>query len=98
VPSEGTVKWFNARKGYGFIDSNGKDVFVHQSAIQGSGLKALKEGQKVQFEIVSGPKGSQATDVKVIEDARTSFDEKFQTFRKASRDNLRDLEKRSKRR
>lgn len=98
MPSEGTVKWFNAKKGFGFIDSSGKDIFVHQSAILGSGFKSLKEGQRVQFEIVPGPKGSQAAEVKVIEDAKTSFDEKFQIFRKASRDNLRDLEKRRNRR
>lgn len=98
MPSEGIVKWFNARKGYGFIDSNGKDVFVHKSAIQGSGVRTLREGQKVSFEIVSGPKGSQAADVKVIMDAKTSFDEKIQAFRKASRGNLRDLEKRRSKR
>jgi CspA family cold shock protein len=98
VPSEGTVKWYNAKKGYGFIDSQGKDIFVHQSAISSSGFKSLKEGQKVQFEIVPGPKGSQAAEVKVIEDAKTSFDEKFQSYRKTSRDNLRDLEKRRNRR
>lgn len=62
--AQGTVKWFNDKKGYGFIVSDdGKDVFVHHSAIEGEGYKTLKEGEKVQFEIVKGPKGDQATKV-----------------------------------
>ncbi len=61
---KGTVKWFNATKGYGFISTeNGEDVFVHYSAIQGDGFKTLEEGQEVEFEIVQGEKGPQATDV-----------------------------------
>lgn len=61
---QGTVKWFNDKKGYGFIVADtGKDVFVHHSAIEGEGYKTLKEGEKVEFEIVSGPKGEQATKV-----------------------------------
>ncbi len=61
----GTVKWFNEAKGYGFItpDDGGKDVFVHFSAIQGSGFKTLAEGQKVRFEVRQGPKGPQAENV-----------------------------------
>ncbi len=60
----GTVKWFNDQKGYGFITpENGSDVFVHHSAIQGEGFKTLSEGQKVEFEITTGPKGQQATNV-----------------------------------
>jgi CspA family cold shock protein len=60
----GTVKWFNNQKGYGFISpENGKDVFVHHSAIQGDGYKSLEEGQKVEFDITQGPKGEQATNV-----------------------------------
>lgn len=61
---KGTVKWFNATKGYGFISTeNGEDVFVHYSAIRGDGFKTLEEGQEVEFEIVQGEKGPQATDV-----------------------------------
>ena len=60
----GTVKWFNADKGYGFIQQeDGGDVFVHFSAIQSSGFKSLAEGDQVEFEIVQGQKGPQAADV-----------------------------------
>lgn len=60
----GTVKWFSAEKGYGFIEQeNGEDVFVHFSAIQGEGFKTLEEGQKVEFEITEGDRGPQATNV-----------------------------------
>jgi CspA family cold shock protein len=63
----GTVKWFNAEKGYGFIArEDGPDVFVHFSAIQSTGFRTLDEGQAVEFEIVPGPKGDQASDVKVL--------------------------------
>ena len=62
--AKGTVKWFNDQKGYGFITpENGKDVFVHHSAIQGDGFKSLAEGQQVEFTIEQGPKGEQATNV-----------------------------------
>jgi CspA family cold shock protein len=61
---EGTVKWFNESKGFGFIESEeGKDVFVHFSAIQGDGFKTLREGQKVQFDVVDGQKGPAAANV-----------------------------------
>ena len=61
---KGTVKWFNQSKGFGFIEQeDGKDVFVHYSAIGGSGFKTLNEGDKVQFEIVDGPKGPAAANV-----------------------------------
>jgi CspA family cold shock protein len=61
----GTVKWFNDRKGYGFIqrDEGGADVFVHHSAIQGEGFKSLGEGQKVTLEVTDGQKGPQAANV-----------------------------------
>ncbi len=61
----GTVKWFNESKGFGFIaqDDGGDDVFVHFSAIQGSGFKTLAEGQAVSFEVQQGPKGPQASNV-----------------------------------
>ena len=62
--SNGTVKWFNAEKGYGFISQeSGDDVFVHFSAIQGKGFKTLEEGQSVSFEIEEGPRGKQASNV-----------------------------------
>ena len=62
--SEGTVKWFNEKKGYGFIQQDGgKELFVHFSAIQGEGFKTLKEGQKVRFEAEESPKGPKAKDV-----------------------------------
>jgi len=58
---QGTVKWFNAAKGYGFIQrQSGEDVFVHFSAIEGDGYKSLNEGQAVEFEVKQGPKGLQA--------------------------------------
>ena len=61
---KGTVKWFNAEKGYGFISQeSGDDVFVHFSAIQGNGFKTLEEGQKVSFDIEEGPRGAQASNV-----------------------------------
>jgi CspA family cold shock protein len=61
---QGTVKWFNAEKGFGFIERNdGDDVFVHFSAIQGEGFKSLEEGQNVTFEIVQGNRGDQAANV-----------------------------------
>lgn len=60
----GTVKWFNEAKGYGFIErSGGEDVFVHYSAIQGSGFRTLVEGQLVEFDVVEGAKGKQAANV-----------------------------------
>jgi CspA family cold shock protein len=63
----GTVKWFNDAKGYGFISrQNGEDVFVHFSAIQSNGFRSLQEGQQVQFDVVKGPKGWQAENVKPV--------------------------------
>lgn len=66
----GSVKWFSDAKGYGFIASQeGNDVFVHYSAIDMDGRKSLQEGQQVEFEIVEGPKGPQAANVKIVGEA-----------------------------
>lgn len=64
----GTVKWFNDAKGFGFIsqDGGGADVFVHFSALSGSGFKSLAEGQKVTFDVTDGPKGPQAANVESV--------------------------------
>jgi CspA family cold shock protein len=65
--TQGTVKWFNAEKGFGFISqTEGPDVFVHFSEIEGSGYKSLEENQRVEFEITQGPKGPQATHVRPL--------------------------------
>lgn len=67
--AQGTVKWFNDAKGFGFItpDDGGEDVFAHFSAITGSGFKSLAENQKVTFEVVSGPKGKQAANIQPLD-------------------------------
>jgi CspA family cold shock protein len=64
----GTVKWFNETKGFGFIkpDDGGEDLFAHFTAIKGQGFRTLKEGQKVSFEVTSGPKGKQATNIQAV--------------------------------
>ncbi len=64
----GVVKWFNGEKGFGFLtqDDGGPDVFVHFSAIQGSGYKSLNENDKVEYEVTQGPKGANAANVRVI--------------------------------
>lgn len=66
--AKGTMKWFSDQKGYGFVtpDGGGKDLFVHFSAIQGEGFKSLSEGDKIEFEEGSGPKGPQAQNVRKI--------------------------------
>jgi cold shock protein len=65
--AQGTVKWFNNEKGYGFIAvDGGQDVFVHYSAIQTEGYKSLDENQRVEFDVVQGPKGPQADGVRVV--------------------------------
>ena len=65
--AQGTVKWFNNEKGYGFIAvDGGQDVFVHYSAIQTDGYRSLDEGQRVEFEVAQGPKGPQADAVRVV--------------------------------
>ena len=66
--ADGRVKWFNDKKGYGFIETdNGQDVFVHFSSIEGSGFKSLTEGQEVSFEVERGAKGPQAVRVRVAQ-------------------------------
>ncbi len=68
--ASGTVKWFSAEKGYGFISrSDGDDVFVHFSAIEGDGYRNLEEGQTVEFEVTQGPKGLQASSVRPVDGA-----------------------------
>jgi CspA family cold shock protein len=65
--AQGTVKWFNDAKGYGFIQAEaGEDVFVHYSAIQANGFKSLAEGDKVEFEVTTGPKGPQGANVRKV--------------------------------
>ena len=65
--AQGTVKWFNSEKGYGFIAvDDGEDVFVHYSAITADGYRSLDENQRVEFEVVQGPKGPQADKVSVL--------------------------------
>jgi cold shock protein len=64
----GTVQWFNAEKGFGFIaPESGEDVFVHFSAIQSTGYRSLDEGQAVEFDVTAGPKGAQAANVRLLE-------------------------------
>ena len=65
----GTVKWFNDAKGFGFItpDAGGEDLFAHFSAIQGNGFKTLKEGQQVTFDVTTGPKGKQASNIRIAD-------------------------------
>lgn len=65
--SKGKVKWFSDQKGFGFITTEeGKDIFVHYTAVGGAGFKSLQEGQSVEFDVVQGPKGEQASNVSII--------------------------------
>lgn len=103
----GTVKWFNDKKGFGFLTvDDGKDVFVHQSSIQSEGFRTLFEGQKVEFDIESGDKGDKAVNVKILGDqpapnkgnTTNALDsDKFKEFRKQSRDTAKDIANREKR-
>jgi len=78
---EGTVKWFNAAKGYGFITGeDGVDVFCHFSALQMDGYKTLVEGQPVEFDVVDGTKGPQASNVSQIDKARTERDRESKKY------------------
>lgn len=97
---KGTVKWFDSRKGYGFIaqEDGGEDVFVHQTAIKSEGYRTLYEGQIVEFDIVTEVKGAKALNVQVIGETKTSTDNKIKVFRQKSRENLRTLEKKRQRR
>ena len=65
----GTVKWFNDAKGFGFVtpEGGGKDVFAHFSAIQGNGFRTLKEGQRVSFDVTTGPNGEQASNIRALD-------------------------------
>ena len=75
--AQGKVKWFNGQKGYGFITTDeGEDVFVHYSAIGGSGFRTLEQGQRVQFEVTQGPKGLQAANVEQARLTRGSWDDR----------------------
>ena len=69
--STGTVKWYNARKGFGFVEqeSGDKDIFVHASAVKSAGLRRLQEGQKISFDVEDSPKGPNAINIKVVEEA-----------------------------
>jgi len=71
----GKVKWFNTKKGYGFItrEDNDEDIFVHYSSIAGDGYRALEKGEDVQFELVEGPKGLQAQNVSKVQQKASSF-------------------------
>jgi CspA family cold shock protein len=67
MATQGTVKWFNAEKGYGFIErEGGDDVFVHFSAIQGDGYRSLEDGQRVEFDVAPGRKGEEAQNVRIV--------------------------------
>jgi CspA family cold shock protein len=80
--SEGTVKWFNSRKGYGFIaTTEGKDVFVHYASISSEGYKTLAEGDTVSFDIVQGEKGPRAENVVILSAAKTGAKKGEQTLK-----------------
>ena len=82
---QGTVKWFNARKGFGFIQrQSGEDVFVYFSAIQGDGYKSLNEGQAAEFEVTKGPQGFQAPMLRLFDSPRSSGDGKATLGRMSS--------------
>ena len=77
--STGKVKWYNARKGFGFIEqeSGDKDIFVHASAVKSAGLRRLQEGEKVSFDVEDSPKGPNAINIKIVEEAEEKKEEIF---------------------
>lgn len=108
VLATGTVKWFNVNKGYGFIGrENGADLFIHQRAIDSKDQGPLAEGDIVEFNVTSGPKGESASNVRVVQKLKPSggsalklqsLDEKIKTLRKTSKEKQSDLSNRLKRR
>ena len=92
---KGTVKWYNARKGYGFIapDDNSEDVFIHATALKNCGLKKLYTGSEVTYEIDQDDKGKRAKSIKVTKEVKPKFDEKVDTKKKEEKPEKKDTKK-----